>query len=161
VVLWICNRLMDKDLEEFLKTIDKSTFSNEPFLQKVEKPWGYELIFTPEGLPYSGKIMHYRAGKRNSLQIHDKKIETGCLMSGECNLIIENDQGEMETIKMEQGKGYTVKVGQKHRYQGVTDCDIFEAAMSEVGVTFRLEDDYARGNEDDEMRKEENRGWGG
>lgn len=150
---------MDPKLEEFLKTIDKSTFENTPFLNRVEKPWGYELIFTPDGLEYSGKIMHYYAGKRNSLQIHDKKIETGVLMNGECNLIVEDKNGEMQTIVMEKGKGYTVPIGQKHRYSAVTDCDIYEMAMSEVGMTYRLEDDYARGNEDDELRKQPNRGW--
>lgn len=152
---------MDPNLEEFLKTIDRSNFDNSPFVKRIEKPWGYEIIFTPEGLSYSGKIMHYDAGKRNSLQIHDKKMETGFLVSGECNLIIENENGEMETIKMEKGKGYTVKVGQKHRYHAVADSDIFESAMEEVGTTFRLEDDYARGDEDDELRKQENRGWKG
>lgn len=149
----------DPVLQAFLKTIDKANFDNIPFVKRVEKPWGYEIIFTPDRLEYSGKIMHYFAGKRNSLQIHDKKVETGFLMLGECNLIVEDKNGEMQTIKMEKEKGYTVKIGQKHRYHAVTDCDIFEAAMSEVGMTFRLEDDFARGNEDDEMRKDPNRGW--
>lgn len=49
---------------------------NMPYIKRVEKPWGYELIFTPEDLPYAGKIMHLNARTRQSLQYHDKKIET-------------------------------------------------------------------------------------
>ena len=98
----------DKALQDFLKTVDKSTFTNESYIKRVEKPWGYELIFTPENLPYTGKIMHIEAGKRLSLQIHDTKQESYWLASGKCNLVIENTNGEMETIFMEKGKVYKV-----------------------------------------------------
>lgn len=152
---------MDPKLEEFLKTIDKATFVNQPFLKKVEKPWGYELIFTPEDLPYTAKLMHITTGKRLSLQVHDKKQETQILINGKCNSIVENPEGEMETIEMELHKGYTMMVGQKHRLQAVTDCDVFEASTPELGNTYRLEDDYSRNTETEEMRKDPNRGWNG
>lgn len=152
---------MDPKLEEFLKTIDKNAFVNTPFFKKVEKPWGYEMIFTPEDLPYTGKLMHINAGKRLSLQVHDVKQETQILVSGQCNSIVENPQGEMITIEMEMHKGYTMMVGQKHRLQAVTDCDVFEVSTPELGNTYRLEDDYARKTETEEMRKDPNRGWQG
>lgn len=151
----------DPALQELLKTIDKSVFTNQPFLKKVEKPWGYELIFTSEDLPYTGKLMHINAGKRLSLQIHDKKQETQILINGKCNSIIENVNGEMETISMVPNQGYTMMIGQKHRLQAETDCDVFEVSTPEIGNTFRLEDDYARPTETDEMRKDPSRGWNG
>jgi mannose-6-phosphate isomerase-like protein (cupin superfamily) len=150
---------MDPKLEEFLKTVDKSSFVNKSFVKKIDKPWGYELIFTPDNLPYTGKIMHIEAGKRLSLQVHDTKQESYWLSSGECNLLIENTQGEMESIKMEKGVGYTMMVGQRHRHQAVTDCDVFEVSTSENGNTYRLEDDYSRPTETEELRKDPNRGW--
>ena len=58
------------------KQFKKDTFSNEPFAVKVEKPWGYEIIFTQPDLPYAGKIIHINAGKRLSLQVHDEKVES-------------------------------------------------------------------------------------
>lgn len=152
---------MDPKLEEFLKTVDKNSFVNAPFLKKVEKPWGYEMIFTPDNLPYTGKIMHIEAGKRLSLQIHDTKQESYWLATGECNLVIENTKGKMEIIKMEKGVGYTMMIGQKHRHQAVTDCDVFEVSTPETGNTYRLEDDYARPTETEELRKDPNRGWQG
>lgn len=149
----------DSALQELLKTIDRSVFKNLPFIKRVDKPWGYELIFTSEDLPYTGKLMHINAGKRLSLQVHDKKQETQILISGKCNSIIENVNGEMETIEMIPLQGYTMMIGQKHRLQAVEDCDVFEVSTPEIGNTFRLEDDYARPTETDEMRKDPNRGW--
>ena len=132
---------------------DKSKFTNQPYIKRVEKPWGYELHWVPEGMPYMGKIMHINAGHRLSLQIHDKKQESYWLQNGECDLIMENSQGELETIHMQKGVGYTTIVGQRHRHQAVTDCDVVEVSMPEGGTTWRLEDDYARPDETDEQRK--------
>lgn len=148
-----------KALDEFLKTADKSAFVNGPFVKRVEKPWGYELIFTPDGLPYTGKIMHVKGGTRQSLQIHDKKIETYYLASGRGGVIIENNEGGMVEIEFEKGKGYTTKVGQKHRIFAITDCDVWEVSTPEVGNTYRLEDDYNRPTETEQLRKDTNRGW--
>ena len=124
-------------------------------MSQIIKPWGYEIILTESGLPYVGKILHIEAGKRLSLQIHDAKKETGCLVNGRCNLIIENEAGELETREMEKQKGYTININQKHRYSAITDCDIYEVSTPEIGITYRLEDDYARPNETEELRKEE------
>ena len=67
----------------------------------------------------------------------------------------------MDTIPMETGKGYTVTLGQKHRHQAITDCDVFESSTPEIGNTYRLEDDYSRPTETEEMRKAPNRGFRG
>ena len=149
----------DPALQEFLKTVDKSKFSHEPYVKRVDKPWGYELIYTREELPYTGKVMHINAGKRQSLQIHDKKQETYLLYSGRGGVIIENASCEMENVEFESNKGYTCAIGQKHRLFAITDCDILEFSTPELGNTYRLEDDYARPTETDEMRKDPNRGW--
>jgi len=143
------------DLNQF----DKTTFTNIPYIKKVPKPWGYELIFTPDTLPYTGKIMHIEAGTRQSLQVHDKKKETYVIVSGKAGVIIENEKGEMETIEFEKGKGYTTKVGQKHRIFAIEDTDVWEFSTPETGTTYRLEDDYKRGDETEEVRKDPNRGW--
>src|SRR6266403_348859 len=124
-----------------LSKFDKATFTNIPFTKRVEKPWGYELIFTPEDLPYTGKIMHVKAGTRQSLQVHDKKQETYFLASGKAGVIIENTQGELETIEFEIGKGYTTVIGQRHRIFAIEDSDVWEVSTPELGTTYRIEDD--------------------
>ena len=138
-----------------LNNIDKSNFKLEPYVRRVDKPWGYELHWVPEGMPYMGKIMHINKGHRLSLQIHDTKQESYWLSSGECDLIVENTLGELETIHMQKGVGYTMIVGQKHRHQSVTECEVVEVSTPEAGTTLRLEDDYKRPDETPEQRKAE------
>jgi mannose-6-phosphate isomerase-like protein (cupin superfamily) len=145
------------DLSQFLPL--RPTFTNQPYVKKIEKPWGYELIFTPETLPYTGKIIHIQAGKRLSLQVHDKKQETFWLASGKAGVYLENTHGDVEQIELQLGVGYTVAVGQKHRLYGITDCDVFEVSTPETGTTYRLEDDYTRPDETEDMRSTPHRGW--
>ncbi len=138
-----------------LSNIDKSTFINLPFSKRVEKPWGYEVIFTPPTLSYAGKIIHITAGKRLSLQVHDKKQESYFLASGRGGVMLENSSGELEHIELQENQGLTVQIGQKHRLFGITDCAIFEVSTPEIGTTYRLEDDYKRPDETEAMREEE------
>lgn len=151
---------MDKDqLDKLLKKRDTSKFTNKPYIKKVLKPWGYELHWVPEGAPYMGKIEHVNKGSQCSFQIHDAKNESWYLMSGRAKLVWEDENGEIVETEMKKGAGYTCHVGQKHRFAGITDCDIIEVSTPEIGNTFRLEDDYARPTETEEMRKDPNRGW--
>lgn len=136
----------------------KKKFSTKPFQMKVEKPWGYELILTPPDAPYTGKILHLKAGHRFSLQYHEEKMETLTLVKGKALLIVEDESGKMQEIEMEEGKGYLIRPFQKHRAKGITDCDILETSTCEKGKTFRLEDDYARGTETEEERKKRGKG---
>ncbi len=132
---------------------------NTGYQKKVEKPWGYEIHWTPSDLPYMGKILHIDSGKRLSLQRHDKKQETWYMMSGKAKLIWDDEKGELVETELEYGKGYTCQVGQRHRLFGITDCDIIEVSTPEIGTTERLEDDYGRPDETEELRNLPNRGW--
>ena len=133
--------------------------SNKPYAKRIEKPWGYELHWVPESLPYMGKIIHVNAGKRWSLQIHDQKQESWMLIKGRAKMIWDDTTGSMIETEMELNKGYTCAIGQRHRLMAITDCDVFEVSTPEIGTTVRLEDDYNRTNETEEMRKDPNRGW--
>jgi mannose-6-phosphate isomerase-like protein (cupin superfamily) len=129
------------------------------YQKRVEKPWGYEIHWTPSDLPYMGKILHINGGKRLSLQRHDKKQESWYLMSGRAKVIWDNENGELVETELEYGKGYTCVIEQRHRLMGITDCDIMEVSTPEIGITERLADDYGRPDETEEMRKQVNRGW--
>lgn len=133
----------------------------QPYQKKVEKPWGYEIHWTPSNLPYVGKILHINAGKRLSLQRHDKKQETWYMMKGKAKIVWDNEKKELIETELEYGCGYTCMVRQRHRLVGITDCDVIEVSTPEIGITERLEDDYHRPNETEEVRKLKNRGWKG
>ena len=130
-------------------------FSTEGFQEKVTKPWGEETIYAPAGLSYAGKLLFVKSGKRFSLQYHDKKQETLCLFSGSAILWIENSQGTVEKNPMVPFVGYTIVPGQKHRIEAVESCYILEVSTPEIGDTVRVEDDYNRPTETEEMRKRE------
>lgn len=140
--------MSDQDVPQF----DPSTFNTEPYVRRVEKPWGYELHWVRAGSPYMGKVLHVNAGECLSLQVHDQKEESYFMMTGRAKLIWENNQGEMIETEMEPGKGYATRVGQKHRIAGITDCDVIEASTPEEGTTWRLDDKYTRPHETPEQR---------
>ena len=144
-----------------MSQFDNSKFSNEPFVNRIEKPWGHEIHWAPPDLPYIGKILHINAGKRMSLQRHDQKRETWYMMNGQAKVVWDNEKRELIETELEYGKGYTCAIGQRHRLVGITDCDIIEISTPEIGTTERLEDDYNRPNETEELRKQKNRGWTG
>ncbi len=130
-----------------------------PFSKKIKKPWGYEILLTAEDSPVTGKIAFTKAGHRWSFQYHDRKEETISLFSGEAEIWLENEAGEIEKIKMIPMSGYQVKSMQKHRFCAISDCWTFESSTPEKGNTFRLEDDYARETETEELRSLPGRGW--
>jgi mannose-6-phosphate isomerase-like protein (cupin superfamily) len=136
-------------------TFDPKDFKFEAFIKRNEKPWGYELHFVREDLPYMVKLMHINEGHRQSLQIHDEKQETYVLIKGRAAVIWEDNTGKMVTTELEQFKGYKTVVGQKHRLCSITDCDIMEGSTPELGTTWRLEDDYSRPDETPEQRAKE------
>ncbi len=136
-------------------SIDTSSFTTSPYAKKITKPWGYEIHWTPDNLPYMGKLIHIDADKKLSLQLHDKKQESWFILEGRGKVIWENNNGELVETELEKGKGYTCALGQKHRLVGITDCDVIEVSTPEFGTTYRLEDDYERPDETEEVRKKE------
>ena len=140
-----------------MTAFDPATFSLEPNARRISKPWGYEVLLTPPDVPYTAKLIHVHAGKRLSLQLHDTKIETQTLVAGQGVLVLEGRDGQLHEIPMQPGVGYHVAVGQRHRLCAAPDADatVFEASTPELGVTLRLEDDYARPDETEQQRRAE------
>jgi mannose-6-phosphate isomerase-like protein (cupin superfamily) len=134
---------------------DPSTFLTDSYVKRIDKPWGYEIHWTPDNKPYMGKLIHVNEGARLSLQVHDKKQESWFIINGRGKVIWENTNGELIETELEEGKGYTCALGQRHRLAGITDCDIIEVSTPELGTTFRLEDDYKRPDETPDQRKKE------
>jgi len=138
---------------------DKTKFTLEPYYKRVEKPWGFEILFTQTKLPFIGKIAFTKAGQRWSFQYHNEKEENLCLIIGEAEIWIEDKDGKTRKIRMESLRGYHLKPFQKHRFSAITDCWTVESSTPEIGETVRLEDDYKRGTETEKLRKLPNRGW--
>ena len=112
-------------------------------IKKVEKPWGYELIWAKSDT-YVGKILHINKGHRLSLQYHREKEETIMLYSGKMILIFENEKGELEEIPLSSGEAHHIPPGKKHRMIAVENCDVFEVSTPHLDDVVRIEDSYGR-----------------
>ena len=138
--------------------VDRTAFSIEPYARIISKPWGREIHLVAEGAPYMAKIIEISDGHRLSFQLHDQKTETWTLLSGEASVLLEDQNGELHEIPLEIGVGYSCAIGQKHRLIGKKDGRVFEASTPEIGTTVRLEDDYRRPDETEELRQSDRAG---
>jgi len=110
--------------------------------QRVEKPWGHEIIWARTG-DYVGKMLFIRQGHKLSLQYHERKEETIYLHSGEMRFTV--DEGGALTVKtLKAGDEYHIRPGIRHRMEAVSDCEVFEASTPQLDDVVRLEDAYGR-----------------
>lgn len=112
-------------------------------IQRVDKPWGYELIWA-KTKDYVGKILHINKGHKLSLQYHRQKEETIFLSSGKMTFVFENEKGEIQEVTLNAGEAHHIPVGRKHRMIAVEDCDVFEVSTPQLDDVVRLEDGYGR-----------------
>lgn len=111
-------------------------------IQRVPKPWGYELIFAKTGR-YVGKILHINRGESLSLQYHQVKEETLYVVSGELRLTIEYD-GDRRELPLRKGESFHIPPRLIHRMEAVADTDVAEVSTPELQDVVRLEDRYGR-----------------
>jgi mannose-6-phosphate isomerase-like protein (cupin superfamily) len=111
-------------------------------MRRVEKPWGYELIWA-ETERYVGKILHINAGQKLSRQYHNKKEETFMVDRGEMDLEIGKD-ADIKIIHMKERDTYHCLPKTIHRMVGKTDCDVIEVSTNDLDDVVRLEDAYGR-----------------
>jgi mannose-6-phosphate isomerase-like protein (cupin superfamily) len=112
-------------------------------IRRVEKPWGYELIFAHTER-YVGKILHVNAGQALSLQYHEIKDETLYMAEGEVELVVE-ENGAMVNTVLRGGDSYRISPYTRHRMiAGANGCDIIEVSTPELDDVVRLEDRYGR-----------------
>ncbi len=111
-------------------------------IQRVPKPWGYELIFGRTAR-YVGKILHIDQGHSLSLQYHEVKEETLFVVRGELKLTIEVD-GDRREVPLRTGEAFHIAPRTIHRMEAVVDTDVAEVSTPELDDVVRLEDRYGR-----------------
>lgn len=134
--------------------VEREKFSVEPYVKRVEKPWGYELHWAMPSDPLMAKIMHIDEHKRQSEQVHDIKEETYLNIWGNGQVVWDDVTLSSQTTHLDFDHGYRTHVGQKHRLGALEGgIDILEISTPESGTTWRLADDFARPDETPEQRK--------
>ena len=110
---------------------------------KIEKPWGHE-VWLELNEHYAYKIIHMKAGNRSSLQSHEKKVETNFVIEGEAEVILEKEDGTIESRVYKAGEGWCVPVNRKHRVCAITDYTALECSTAHLNDCIRHQDDTNR-----------------
>tara|TARA_Y100000758_G_C15675556_1_gene283791 strand:+ start:61 stop:426 length:366 start_codon:yes stop_codon:yes gene_type:complete len=111
--------------------------------RRVEKPWGYELIWAETEL-YVAKILHVNAGEALSVQMHEEKDETLHLLTGQLILQVGPSPNDLEPVRFEEGDSYRVRPRTVHFMQAVTDVNVLEASTAHLEDVVRFRDRYGR-----------------
>ena len=113
-----------------------------PGVQRVEKPWGFEIIWARTDA-YVGKKLFIREGHKLSLQYHRLKDETIYVHAGSLRFTVEQD-GRLVDLTLGPGDAYHIRPGVRHRLEALSDCEVFEASTTQLDDVVRLEDAYGR-----------------
>jgi mannose-6-phosphate isomerase len=112
--------------------------------EKVEKPWGWELIWALTDR-YCGKLLFVRAGEALSLQYHETKDESWYVQEGRGALEVGTvESGDLETGDIGPGDSFHFGPGTVHRLRALEDTLILEVSTPDLGDVVRLADDYGR-----------------
>ena len=110
---------------------------------KVDKPWGYEIIFA-KTRKYVGKVLFVKSGESLSLQFHRKKDETIFLWEGRINLYFGDNKSNLRKIVLKKGDGFHIRPNMLHRMSALKNTYIFEVSTPHLSDVVRLEDKYGR-----------------
>jgi len=123
-----------------LEGLDRWAF--EP--RKVEKPWGYELIWA-DADDYVGKVLFIKAGESLSLQFHRVKDESWLVQSGRAKLELGSaGDAVLKEEVIAAGATFRFRPGTVHRVTALEDTTILEVSTAHLDDVVRLEDRYGR-----------------
>jgi mannose-6-phosphate isomerase-like protein (cupin superfamily) len=112
--------------------------------RRVEKPWGYELIWAVTDI-YVGKVLFVKAGHSLSLQYHERKDESWLIQSGRARIQLGPVGADsLEEEEVGAGAAFHYTPGTVHRITAVEDTTILEVSTPHLDDVVRLEDSYGR-----------------
>jgi Mannose-6-phosphate isomerase len=123
-----------------IDSLDRWAFN----VRKVEKPWGYELIWAHTDT-YVGKVLFVKAGHALSLQFHREKDEAWFVQSGRAKLELgEVGDSVLKEEVIGPGSAFHYVPGTVHRVTALDDTTIVEVSTPHLDDVVRLEDAYGR-----------------
>ena len=114
-----------------------------PLPHRVTKPWGYEIWYALTD-HYAGKILHVDQGHRLSLQLHERKDESGYVLSGELLLVQGPSAEELTERTISPGDVWRNEPGAVHTIEALRDSDVLEVSTPHLDDVVRLTDNYGR-----------------
>jgi mannose-6-phosphate isomerase len=112
--------------------------------RRVEKPWGYELIWALSDF-YVGKLLFVAAGQSLSLQYHREKDESWLVYAGRARLELGRvgDETLTESV-IGPGQAFRYRPGTVHRITALEDTTVLEVSTPQLDDVVRLADNYGR-----------------
>ena len=111
---------------------------------RVEKPWGWELIWAHTD-HYAGKLLFVRRGAALSRQFHRVKDEAWFVQSGRAKLELgEVGDSVLNEEVIGPGAAFHYVPGTVHRLTALEDTTIVEVSTPQLDDVVRLEDRYGR-----------------
>jgi mannose-6-phosphate isomerase-like protein (cupin superfamily) len=133
-------------LMEYLPKINaKREFPLSLSNYRVEKPWGEEVWLDLNNY-YAFKIIKMNAGCQSSLQSHQYKVEANYIVEGKAKVLLEDEEGVMQSYEFGPGEGWTVPVGRKHRVIAITTYTALEVSSPNLNDVIRYNDEFGRGD---------------
>ena len=118
------------------------SFAFDP--QKVDKPWGWELIWALTDV-YCGKLLFVKASESLSLQFHKVKEESWFVQEGRAELEIGAPGDAIPSCEVvAPGAAFHIAPGTVHRVKALEDTLILEVSTPHLNDVIRLEDEYGR-----------------
>jgi mannose-6-phosphate isomerase-like protein (cupin superfamily) len=119
----------------------------EPFEvdpERVEKPWGWELIWANTDL-YVGKLLFVRRDHSLSLQFHNRKDESWYVHEGRAEVEMGAPGDKIPDSEIvAAGAAFRIRPGTVHRVRALEDTLIVEVSTPHLDDIVRLEDRYGR-----------------
>jgi quercetin dioxygenase-like cupin family protein len=138
------NKQIQESLNEYKNLIDsKKPDALSVSTYRVEKPWGYEIWLELNEF-YAYKLIHMTKGNRCSLQSHEFKFETNYVIEGEAEVLLEDENGVLQSKIYGVGTGWSVPLGKKHRVIAKTDYTAIEVSTPHLNDVIRYQDDSNR-----------------
>jgi mannose-6-phosphate isomerase-like protein (cupin superfamily) len=112
--------------------------------RKVEKPWGWELIWALTET-YCGKLLFVRQGGSLSLQYHERKDESWYVHEGRAELELSTlGTGDHQLLEIRSGDCFRFRPRTLHRLRALEDTLVVEVSTPDLDDVVRLEDAYGR-----------------
>ena len=112
--------------------------------RRVEKPWGYELIWALTDV-YCGKVLFVKRGHSLSLQFHREKDEAWLVQAGRAKLELGAvGESVLSEEVVAEGAAFHFAPGTVHRITALEDTTIVEVSTPQLDDVVRLEDAYGR-----------------
>lgn len=107
---------------------------------KIDKGWGFEIVFANNSM-YSGKLLVFeRAGAKTSMMFHKERSKTWFVNEGKFKLTyIETSTGKVFEQVIEAGATSTITKMSPHQIEAlVPNSIIFEVGTGDIGNEDRI-----------------------